>query len=529
MEFVMVNLKTLCKQFKLDTNLSIIYADDATNVFTMFEKLQLSTEELQAACRKCGECDADDNDDSDSGSDVMEVTAESLCLPALGYLQHCCSILASMWSMPSCPVISDADRIRTTVSPYCVDPDILNFDMSAYRAAFGVMAPPTAPPEWAPHGQAPHSQRNGTTQRGEDRATKNTHWNEDVSPEGSDDGSELGYRVTPLGQLDKPTGVLRVWFLVLEGLTNTVSACTRNYQPQILQTLFELLRSTAELPGAAFALYCVNHLLLPKLQQWLRHGNQITNYWHSGSLANFKQYCGLCTDLVVEFILQFTAMAEEELAVEFMLKQLLDVLVECVAQATESLSRLGCSCIRHCVLSCGPELTEAMWYIAMCGIKSACHVSVNSLQQLMTPFLPNSDNFYGDIGHVKVAVRKDQSEAGCDRLCHLAHQVFLLESQQGGRSPLDKALDENQSYVFLIYPPTESDTGPDNRLTRVSFSSVVVGLISHQLLMQTVATLLLHGTSNTVTCRAQRHNSSTTYWGTGGLWRRQWHVMELTS
>ena len=140
-------------------------------------------------------------------------------------------------------------RIRTTVSPYCVDPDILNFDMSAYRAAFGVMAPPTAPPEWAPHGQAPHSQRNGTTQRGEDRATKNTRWNEDVSPEGSDDGSELGYRVTPLGQLDKPTGVLRVWFLVLEGLTNTVSACTRNYQPQILQTLFELLRSTAELPG----------------------------------------------------------------------------------------------------------------------------------------------------------------------------------------------------------------------------------------------------------------------------------------
>ena len=50
----MVDLKTLCKQFKLDTNLSIRYADDATNVFTVFEKLQLSTEELQAACRKWG-------------------------------------------------------------------------------------------------------------------------------------------------------------------------------------------------------------------------------------------------------------------------------------------------------------------------------------------------------------------------------------------------------------------------------------------------------------------------------------------
>ena len=115
-----------------------------------------------------------------------------------------------------------------------MDPVIPNFDMSSFHAAFGVIPPETPPPGRAPH--APHSHRNGTT-------------NGDVIPEGSDDGAELGYRATPLGQLDKPTGVLRVWFLVLEGLTNTVSACTRNYQPQILQTLFDLLRSAAEVPG----------------------------------------------------------------------------------------------------------------------------------------------------------------------------------------------------------------------------------------------------------------------------------------
>ena len=67
-----------------------------------------------------GESDGDDNDDSDSGSDVTEVTAESLCLPALGYLQHCCNILASMWSMPSCPVISDADRWG--IKEFCFHP-----------------------------------------------------------------------------------------------------------------------------------------------------------------------------------------------------------------------------------------------------------------------------------------------------------------------------------------------------------------------------------------------------------------------
>ena len=55
-EFVKADLKTACKEFKLNTILSfgIIYADDTTIMFMVFEKLQLSTEELQAACRKWG-------------------------------------------------------------------------------------------------------------------------------------------------------------------------------------------------------------------------------------------------------------------------------------------------------------------------------------------------------------------------------------------------------------------------------------------------------------------------------------------
>ena len=56
LEFVLADLKSLCKEFKLDTNLSfdIRYANDTTIMSNVFEKLQLSTEELQAACRKWG-------------------------------------------------------------------------------------------------------------------------------------------------------------------------------------------------------------------------------------------------------------------------------------------------------------------------------------------------------------------------------------------------------------------------------------------------------------------------------------------
>ena len=48
----MADMKSLCKEFKLDTYLSfdIRHADDTTIMFTVFEKLQLSTEE-QAACK----------------------------------------------------------------------------------------------------------------------------------------------------------------------------------------------------------------------------------------------------------------------------------------------------------------------------------------------------------------------------------------------------------------------------------------------------------------------------------------------
>ena len=58
-----------------------------------------------------GEFEDVGDDDSDSGSDLQSMcTSEDLCLPALKYLQQCCTILASMWSMPACPIFNGAHR-----------------------------------------------------------------------------------------------------------------------------------------------------------------------------------------------------------------------------------------------------------------------------------------------------------------------------------------------------------------------------------------------------------------------------------
>ena len=45
------------------------------------------------------------------------------------------------------------------------------------------------------------------------------------------------------------SGCLRVYFLVIEGLTETVSSCPRHYQPQTLDVLFALMRSASLVPG----------------------------------------------------------------------------------------------------------------------------------------------------------------------------------------------------------------------------------------------------------------------------------------
>lgn len=57
------------------------------------------------------------------------------------------------------------------------------------------------------------------------------------------------YRVGSLDEVDNHTGVLRVWFLVLEGLADAVATGPKSVQPQILHSLFDLLRAAAHVTG----------------------------------------------------------------------------------------------------------------------------------------------------------------------------------------------------------------------------------------------------------------------------------------
>ena len=118
-------------------------------------------------------------------------------------------------------------RIQMDATPRCVDPHIPSLDFEAFQQAFS----PPEPPAPSPRSAGPPPACGATGERG-----------------------GAGYVALPLGQVDRPSGVLRVWFLLLEGVGCTASACTKNHQPQILQSLFEMLRATATVPGQSTTL-----------------------------------------------------------------------------------------------------------------------------------------------------------------------------------------------------------------------------------------------------------------------------------
>ena len=75
------------------------------------------------------------------------------------------------------------------------------------------------------------------------------------------------------------------------------------------------------------------------------------------------------------------------------------------------------------MLSGHSDFTDTMWQIIIAGLEGALDVTTYSLRQLMLLFHSNYENFYGDIGQVKVATRKDCSMSEFVRIWHLAQQV----------------------------------------------------------------------------------------------------------
>ena len=121
-------------------------------------------------------------------------------------------------------------------------------------------------------------------------------------------------------------------------------------------------------------MYCVNHLLLPLMQTWLRRSTTHLSSSAWDFTASFKQYTGLTSDLVVEYVTRLAdkgALEKDCDAALLMFQQCLLVLVECVAHPSEATSRLGCACLRHVITSCGECLPQRFWDVVVCALHRA--------------------------------------------------------------------------------------------------------------------------------------------------------------
>ncbi|KAJ8927843.1 hypothetical protein NQ314_019645 [Rhamnusium bicolor] len=389
-----------------------------------------------------------------------------LCIESLKLLQNCAAILSMIYNMPKCPTFNLTHRMNIDTNPQLVDTviqnvEIVHFNQSTFdQISYEILS----------------------TQNDFEHCEKE--------------------KIT-LAYMDKQSGVLKIYYILLEGLSSASILSAPKNQPYVVETLFKLIRDLIVNPGINFGLYCINHILLPMVQNWLRQNVKVQKpgeVWQ-----NFKHCCGLASELVVDYLyhLEENKLNEENgnPAATLALKQLLLILIECVAQPSENIARLGTSCMRHIILSAGKVLTVHQWEILVVALHRACTISLNPLQQLTLAFKENSDSFYGDLATVKVAARKDSSVSENERLYDLAQQVFLMQSQRNCIKCQGKTCEcevtkgvviDDRSYVFLLYPfDTNTMLNPDLYTVRVPFRNLVVGILAHQMLVQTISSALL--------------------------------------
>ncbi|XP_069033378.1 brefeldin A-inhibited guanine nucleotide-exchange protein 3 isoform X7 [Embiotoca jacksoni] len=358
---------------------------------------------------------------------VSGYSSTDLCLPALDYLRRCSQLLAKIYKMSSKPVFLGA---RLASLPM----------------------------------------------RSQERSIS------------SEDGMDC-----VLQEFDDDTGLIQVWILLLEQLTAAVSNCPRQHQPPTLELLFTLLREVSAIPGPGFAIFSVIQLLLPVMSLWLQRSHGDHSYWDVAA-ANFKHAIGLCCELVVEHVNSFihSDIGYESL-INLMLKDLFKLLVACVSEPAETISRVGCSCIRYVLVTVGPVFTEEMWRLACCALQDAFSATLEPVKNLLACFRSGSDSFSGDACEVKVAApsHSPSAEAEYWRIKAMAQQVFMLDTQCSPKTPNNKdGFEHAQSCVLIIELPSDQQSN-GHAQKRIPFRTIVVSLLSHQVLLQNLYDILM--------------------------------------
>ncbi|XP_078144770.1 brefeldin A-inhibited guanine nucleotide-exchange protein 3 [Centroberyx gerrardi] len=291
-----------------------------------------------------------------------------------------------------------------------------------------------------------------------------------------------------LQEFDDDTGLIQVWILLLEQLTAAVSNCPRQHQPPTLELLFTLLREVTAVPGPGFAIFSVIQLLLPVMSLWLQRSHGDHSYWDVAA-ANFKHAIGLCCELVVEHVNSFIHSEFQEFP---RVSRPHDFRWYCGGTAVVLRWHCGGTAVAlrwHC----GGTAVALRWHCGGTAVALRWYCSVSSVPNLLACFHSGSDSFSGDACEVKVAApsHSPSAEAEYWRIKAMAQQVFMLDTQCSPKTPNNKeGFEHAQSCVLIIELPSDQQSNGHTQ-KRIPFRTIVVSLLSHQVLLQNLYDILL--------------------------------------
>ena len=173
---------------------------------------------------------------------------------------------------------------------------------------------------------------------------------------------QLDSNPDPLGVVPDNSGLLRVWFFLLQGLVDGLPLCPATVQPHLVEEVFKIVSEMWHGdPGKPFAMATLQHVLIPALGMWLRYGVRQGLRWPRTDASSFKHATGCLISFAQEELVPLACadsdkpgtengkaseMKSLEESARKVLEAIFGLLVDTIIQPEETLCTMGNASLR---------------------------------------------------------------------------------------------------------------------------------------------------------------------------------------
>nr|CDS25689.2 brefeldin A inhibited guanine [Hymenolepis microstoma] len=493
----------------------------------------------------------DEQTQSVDRTDTTDEASSALCKATLPLLRRCCEIFGYLWG-------SAANVSSSVTSSSTVDYVLRSAKRQAYIIAGG-------PPQL----NLLSSVRSFSSLILHERIKNLTPWFTssrffDPTLHTKDPVDPQLCTLRSLDDIDQSSCVLHLWFLTLEGIVMAIWDCNPTVHRIVYDEFTNLLNECTEkicgekeVPtskitdgiereelesrriaiGPSFAIFVVNHVLMPRLQVAIS-SNALTGSENEGSkvdssefhnntspctlfknqqdesvLANdigndsavlsklafvISQTTQLISSLIIRYQQKNVNLSGEVVGINLMLHQFLNGLVDSISIRNERISRLATSCLRHLLISTAPHLTTHQWEIVIGHLEEAFRACLFPIHTLTTVYMDRAIRSLPQDAGLQLANLRPIGAS--NKLRQLALRLFQLPGQldenaekdrdSSNEDEMEKIEQSCYNFEFNIFPLCTHETGRPP-LDTISLSSIISSLVNISLLMHIIGEILL--------------------------------------